>query len=222
MQIASISRLISSTHGGRSRTCPPLGAGLFAHGVENPNSAAAKIQAHPQDHPMTLHVEDDDTYGRIVSLRHKKTGVLVGHLSEKNSTKDIFLDFFSEMERIVRRNPQSPMAALSTECCYTGVWTEKTRRHPVGFGVQGVITFDFFLKFDERLDHSRAVGMVAELQQIAQVSKTSGMVEITPCIEMGGVSGKSSRKLECSPSQGVAVAKKARKRRRRLQFRVKV
>ena len=81
---------------------------------------------------------------------------------------------------------------------------------------------NFFLKFDERLDDSRAVEMVAELQQIAQVSKMYGMVEITSFIEMGGVSGKSSRKLECSPSQGVAVAKKARKRRRRLQFRVKV
>ena len=80
---------------------------------------------------------------------------------------------------------------------------------------------DFFLKSDERLDDSRAVGMVAELQQIAQVSKTFGMLEITPCIEMGGVSGKSTRKLECSPSQGVAVAEKARskRRRRRLQFR---
>ena len=50
---------------------------------------------------------------------------------------------------------------------------------------------NFFLKFDKRLDHSRAVGMVAELQQIAQVSKTYGMVEITSFIEMGGVSGKS-------------------------------
>ena len=114
------------------------------------------------------------------------------------------------------------MAALSKECCYTGVWKEKTRRHPVEFGVQGVIILNFFLKFDERLDHSRAVGMVAELQQIAQVTKTFWMLDITPCIEMGGVSGKSLRKLESSPSQGVAVAKKARKSRRRLQFRVKV
>ena len=111
----------------------------------------------------------------------------MGHLSERNSTKDIFLNFWSEVNKRRLGNPHSAMVAVRTECRYTGVWTENTRRHPVGFGVQGVIEIDFLLKFEGRFDRSRAVAVVAELQQIAEESRDFGMFEITSCIGMDRV-----------------------------------
>ena len=129
-QIASTRHLFSPAPGvvgHNQKQLLPHTAGLFAHGVENSNSPAAKIQAHPRDHPMTLHVEEDDTHGIIVSLRHKETGVLVGHLSEMHSTKNIFLNFRGEMKKHCQSNLHSDIAAVSIECCYTGVWTEKNK-----------------------------------------------------------------------------------------------
>ena len=185
LRIASILHLISPSPGvaDRNQKQLPHGAGLFAHGVENADSPAAKIQAHPSEHPMTLHVEEDDIHGSKVSLRHKKAGVLVGHLSERNSTKDIFLNFRDGMKKHCQSNLHSDIADVCIECCYTGVWTERTRRPPVGFGVQGVIEISFFVDFGERPDYDRAVVAVAELQQVADASREFGMFEITPCID---------------------------------------
>ena len=77
-QIASTRHLFSPAPGvvgHNQKQLLPHAAGLFAHGVENSNSPAAKIQAHPRDHPMTLHVEEDDTHGmgEVIMARFRPT-----------------------------------------------------------------------------------------------------------------------------------------------------